>query len=201
MEDSGQMNIYENDIDLYLHQFMEDQKINDLRAAPQTIWTACLIYIQKHVFPDRKALKQKKNIYTQNTSIPTNCKSYDYELLHDIADYYIYLCNLYDKECSLYGFSKLLNIEYQLLLEWGNNYMNSNRLSTLSLDLYKKLTDSREQSLVAKLVSLKHPTSLAILLNHDYNYNLPGVSKEPAKKILKLDDLPQLGQVKDLIDD
>ena len=79
-------------------------------------------------------------------------------------------------------------------MEWGNNYSNSNRLSTASCNIYKKLTDSREQSLVAKLVSMKHPTALAIILNKDYAYNLPGVSKEQSKTgALSAAELPKLG--------
>lgn len=191
--------LYENDIDLYLHEFQKEQDIEDLRAVPQTIWNACLMYIQRHAFSDRSNLKQKNNIYTANTIAPTNCNSYNYELLNDICDYYIYITALYDKECSIYGFSKLVNIPYSIIQEWGNNYKESNRLSTLSSDIYKKLTNEREQSLVAKLVSMKHPTAMAIILNKEYNYNLPGVSKEQANKgALTAAELPQLGQSKPL---
>lgn len=191
--------IFENDIDLYLHQFQEEQGIEDLRAVPQTIWNACLMYIQRHAFSDRDNLKQKHNIYTDNTITPTNCNSYNYELLNSICDYYIYITALYDKECSIYGFSKLVNIPYTLIQEWGNNYKDSNRLSSSSSDIYKKLTNEREQSLVAKLVSMKHPTAMAIVLNKDYGYNLPGVSKEQAGKgALTAAELPKLGTSKPL---
>lgn len=187
--------VFENDIDLYLHQFQDEQEIEDLRTVPQTVWNACLMYIQRHVFTDRNNLKQKNNIYTDNTLMATNCNSYDYDLLNNICDYYIYITALYDKECSIYGFSKLLNIPYQLIQEWGNNYNNSNRLSTKSCDIYKKLTNEREQSLVAKLVSMKHPTAMAIVLNKDYGYNLPGVSRESDKQktALTAAELPKLG--------
>lgn len=183
--------VFENDIDLYLHMFQEEQNIEDLRAVAQNVWNACLIYIQRHVFTDRNNLKQKNNIYTENTIAPTNCNSYDYELLSSICDYYIYITALYDKECSIYGFSKLINIPYSLIQEWGNNYKDSNRLSSLSSDIYKKLTNEREQSLVAKLVSMKHPTAMAIILNKDYGYNLPGVSRENSngKQQLSLEDI------------
>ena len=190
--------VFENDIDLYLHQFQDEQDIEDLKAVPQTIWNACLMYIQRHVFTNRDMLKQKNNIYTDNTITPTNCNSYDYNLLNDICDYYIYITALYDKECSIYGFSKLVNIPYQLIQEWGNNYSNSNRLSTKSCDIYKKLTSEREQSLVAKLVSMKHPTAMAIILNKEYNYNLPGVSRENAKQSLTAAELPKLGTIEPL---
>lgn len=185
--------VFENDIDLYLHQFQAEQGIEDLKAVPQTIWNACLMYIQRHVFTNRDMLKQRNNIYTDNTLMATNCNSYNYDLLDSICDYYIYITALYDKECSIYGFSKLVNIPYQLIQEWGNNYSNSNRLSTKSCDIYKKLTSEREQSLVAKLVSMKHPTAMAIILNKEYNYNLPGVSRENVKQSLTAAELPKLG--------
>lgn len=190
----GIIDVYENDIDLYMHQFAEENGYDDISSMPQNTWTACMIYIQRHVFPDRKALKEKNNIFVQSTGVQTNCNCYDYKLLNDICDYYIYVCNIYDKECSIYGFSKLVNIDYTIILDWGNNYKNSNRLSTLSADIYKKLVSSREQSLVGKLVSMKHPTAMAIVLNKDYNYNLPGVSRETAnKRALSAAELPKLG--------
>ena len=190
--------VFENDIDLYLHQFQDEQDIEDLKAVPQTIWNACLMYIQRHVFTNRDMLKQRNNIYTDNTLMATNCNSYNYDLLDSICDYYIYITALYDKECSIYGFSKLVNIPYQLIQEWGNNYSNSNRLSTKSCDIYKKLTSEREQSLVAKLVSMKHPTAMAIILNKEYNYNLPGVSRENTKQSLTAAELPKLGAIEPL---
>ena len=190
--------VFENDIDLYLHQFQDGQGIEDLKAVPQTIWNACLMYIQRHVFTNRDMLKQKNNIYTDNTITPTNCNSYDYNLLNDICDYYIYITALYDKECSIYGYSKLVNIPYQTIMEWGNNYNNRDRLSTSSGDIYKKLTSEREQSLVAKLVSMKHPTAMAIILNKEYNYNLPGVSRESVKQSLTAAELPKLGAIEPL---
>ena len=194
-DDQKLIDIFENDIDLYLHQFQEEQSIEDLRQVPQSVWNACLMYIQRHVFNNKDELKQHRNIYTDKTITATNCNAYDYDLLNTISDYYIYICGLYDKECSIYGFSKLVNIPYSLILEWGNNYKESNRLSSSSSNLYKKLTDEREQSLVAKLVSMKHPTAMAIILNKDYGYNLPGVSKEQANKhALSASELPKLGQ-------
>ena len=183
--------VFENKIDAFLHQFMTEQSIEDMRTVSQAVWNACLMYIQRNVFTSRDMLKQKNNIYT-NGIIESNCNSYDYELLDSIADYYIYITALYDKECSIYGYSKLVNIPYQVIQEWGHNYNNRDRSSTRSGDIYKKLTSEREQSLVAKLVTMKHPTAMAIILNKDYGYNLPGVSKETAKQSLNANQLPRL---------
>jgi hypothetical protein len=41
---------------------------------------------------------------------------------------------------------------------------------------------------------MKHPTAMAIVLNKEYGYNLPGVSKEQTKKAALTDtELPKLG--------
>lgn len=190
---------YENEIDAFLDIFKEQQGIEDLRTCSQSVWNAALMFVQRHVFNNKSMLKEQNNIYTDNTLMNTNCNSYNYDLLNSIVDYYIYITALYDKECSIYGFSKLVNIAYQLIQEWGHNYNNSNRLSSKSCDIYKKLTDAREQSLIAKLVSMKHPTAMAIILNKDYGYNLPGVSKEMANKSpLPAAELPKLGQNNDI---
>lgn len=190
------IDVFENDIELYINMFCEEQNIQDLRSMSQSIWNACLMYVQRRAFPCRDVLKQKENIYTVNNIAPSNCNAYNYDLLDKICDYYIYITYLYDKECSINGFSKLLNIPQSLIEEWGNNYKNSNRPSSASSNIYKKLSSEREQSLVAKLVSMKHPTALAIILNKDYSYNLPGVSRETDKKqALSVEQLPKLAQL------
>ena len=190
------IDIYENDIDRYIKLFCEEQEIENLRNMSQSVWNACLMFVQRHVFPDRSVLKQKENIYTVNNITPSNCNAYNYNLLNNICDYYIYITYLYDKECSIRGFSKLVNIHYSVFEEWGNNYTDSNRPGSASLDIYKKLSSEREQSLVAKLVSMKHPTAMAIILNKDYGYNLPGVSKETDRKqALGVEQLPKLSQI------
>ena len=193
--------LFENDIDVYLHQFMKEQKIDDLKTQPQAVWNGCLRYIYRHVFKDKnKLLKQHANYDLDNNYISTNCNMYNYDLLLDIVDYYIYdMCMVYNKEVSILGFVTLTGIDESIIYDWGNNV---NKLSSSSSKIYQKLTAMREESLSNKLADGKqNPVGVLAILNRHYQWNLPGVSKEPAKKSLKLDDLPQLGQVKDLIDD
>jgi hypothetical protein len=41
---------------------------------------------------------------------------------------------------------------------------------------------------------MKHPTAMSMILNKDYNYNLPGVSRENAKAgVLTAAELRKLG--------
>lgn len=190
--------VFENDIALYLKIFCEEQGIEDMRQASQSVWNAALMYIKRHVFNDKSILKMSaplkgysnNNIYLNNS----NCNSYDIDKVDGICNYYIYICYMYEKEISIMGFSKLTGINQDTIHDWGNEV---NKLSTTGCEIYKKLTAEREESLGAKLVSLKHPTAIAILLNKHFGYNLPGVSKEQTnKRALSAAELPRLGETK-----
>jgi hypothetical protein len=187
--------VFENDIDLYLHQFQYEQEIGDLRAVPQAVWNACLMYIQRHVFSDKSVLKQHNNIYKDNTIAPTNCNSYNYEIVNNILDYYIYICNTYNKEISIMGFSKLTGIDNDTIIQWGND--NNNRLSTTSLIIYKKLMQEREESLSNKLADGKqNPVGVIAMLNRHYGWSSPYTSdaNRKGKAALGNAELPKLGE-------
>ena len=183
--------IFENDIDLYLHQFQDEQGIEDLRAIPQSVWNACLMYIQRHVFSDRDILKERNNIYNNNGIMDSNYNMYNYDLLLNILDYYIYICGLYNKEVSSIGFSKLTGITNEIISMWGSS---NNKLSTKSFEVYKKLSEAREESLSNKLADGKqNPVGVLAILNRHYQWNLPGVSRENTKQSLTAAELPKLG--------
>lgn len=174
--------IFENDIDLYLHQFQEEQGIKDMRAISQSVWNGCLMYIRRHVFPHTDLLKSHNNINNNNSIMDSNYNSYDYELIDSICDYYIYICTVYDKEISIIGFSNLMGINNTIIHEWGNNYKGTNRLSPTSSEIYKKLIMFREESLSNKLATgNKNPVGILAILNRHYQWNLPGVSKEQTR--------------------
>lgn len=191
------LEVFDNDIDLYLKMFCEEYNIPDLRKEPQSVWNACLMYIQKHVFSDRDKLKDKTQIDVVNGCMSSTYNRYNYRLLNNICDYYIYLCGLYNKEISINGFSKLTKINIGIIEEWGYNYSGSNRLSTESNDIYKKLMKEREESLSNKLADGKqNPVGVIAILNKHYGWNMPGVSREAAKpQALPASELPKLGDI------
>ena len=185
---------FENDIDLYLHQFQEEQNIDDLRSVPQSVWNACLTYIQRHVFGNKDLLKQSNNIYNNNNIMDSNYNMYNYDLLYVILEYYIYLCNMYNKEISSMGFSKLVGITNEIIAMWGND-SNKSKLSSKRFKIYKKLNQEREESLSNKLADGKqNPVGVLAILNRHYAWNMPGVSREQAnKQQIGASGLKQLG--------
>lgn len=183
--------VFENNIEYFLKEFAEKQNIKDLRQVPQSVWNAALMYVQKRVFSNRDILKAD-NVDNPNGLMSSNYNMYNYDLLYNILEYYIYLCNMYSKEVSSMGYSKLLGISNEIISMWGND---NNKLSSRSFEIYKKLTQEREESLSNKLADGKqNPVGILAILNRHYSWNLPGVSKENAKQgALSAAELPKLG--------
>lgn len=187
--------VFESDIDLYLKLFCEEQSIDDLKAESQSVWNAALMYVKRHVFNTSDILKSNNNIINNNSIMDSNYNQYNYDLVNNICDYYIYLCMMYDKEVSAIGFSLLTGIDRYTIATWRDG---QNKLSTKSLDIGKKIYDYREESLSNKLVTGKqNPVGVLGVLNRHYAWNLPGVSKErTSERALTAAELPKLGEVK-----
>lgn len=192
-EQEQEIEIFENDIDAYLTMFCEEcnPPIEDMGKERQGKWNAALIYIQRHVFPDKSILKLNSpldgyvnnncdsgSVYSLNNS---NCNAYDINKVNKICDYYIYLCYKYDKEISITGFCKLTGINPDTIHDWGNEI---NKLSTSGCDIYKKLSSEREESLTAKLVSNSNPVAIIAILNKHFGYNMPGVREQKQEQRL-----------------
>lgn len=186
--------VFQNDIELYLSQFREEHNIEDMAKEPQSRWNAALMYINKYVFSDKSILKLNKNINKNNTNciMDSNFFMYDYDKLEYILYIYYYLCAVYDKECSIMGYSLLTGINYDTLMDWG---ADERKLSTKGFDIVQKLRIFREESLSNKLATgNKNPVGILAILNRHFAWNLPGVSRESTAKVIKTaSELPQLG--------
>ena len=185
--------VFENDIQLYLTMFCEENDIESMKNESQSVWNSCLRYIYKHVFKGTDKLKHKDIILHDNTYVPSNYNMYDYNIVLDIVDIYIHdMCMKYNKEVSIIGFSVLTGIDESIIYDWGNNV---NKLSNTSSKIYQKLRAYREESLSNKLVDGKqNPVGVLGVLNRHYQWNMPGVSRETSKKqTLTAADLPRLG--------
>lgn len=187
--DQGELiEVFENDLDKYLHLFCSENDIDDMKKESQAVWNSCLRYIYKNVFKGKDLLKDKKLYNINNNSIMnTNYNSYDYDIVLDLLYIYVYdMCLKYDKEVSILGFSTLSGINDATIMEWRHN-----KSSTKSFEIYKKLNQYREESLSNKLATgNKNPVGILAILNRHYQWNLPGVSKETANKnSLSLEDM------------
>ena len=123
------IDIFENDIQLYLSMFCEENGIDDMKKESQSVWNGALRYIRRHVFNNKDVLKSKDNINIYNNNIPSTFNAYNYDTVNYICDIYIDLCFINDKEVCIIGFSNLTGIDNETINVWGNN---DNKLSSLS---------------------------------------------------------------------
>ena len=49
---SSNIDVYKNDIDMYMHLWMEERNIDDMCKVSQNRWYNCCKYIYEHVFKD-----------------------------------------------------------------------------------------------------------------------------------------------------
>lgn len=188
------MEVFENDIEYYLEEFREKQNIDDFRSVPQSVWNGALRYVCRYVFKGNNLLKQRNNTAVDNNIIPSNFNAYNYDTVNDVVDYYIYLCQVYNKEISIIGFSNLTGIDTDTINDWGNN---STRLSTSSCAIYKKLIAMREESLSNKLADGKqNPVGVIAMLNRHYGWASPYTTDSRKQQVaLTAADLPKLGKM------
>ena len=187
------MEVFENDIQLYLQMFCDEQRIEDLRIVPQSVWNGALMYVYRNVFKGNNTLKSNNNYSVDGNSIISNFNMYNYDIVNQVLDYYIYLCSVYNKEISIVGFSKLTGIDTDTINEWGNN---NNKLSQSSSVIYKKLNQMREESLSNKLADgRQNPVGVIAMLNRHYGWASPYTADSSRQKqSLSASELPKLGQ-------
>ena len=186
--------IYDSEIEACLDSFCAEKGITNISKESQSIWNAALMYIKKIVFPDVKQLKSN-TLFKNGIGAMSNCNAYNYELVDHICDIYIYLSLMNDKEVSINGFSYLTGISRDTIEEWGHN---NKKLSNKAFPIYKKLVDTRLESLSGKLVTGKqNPVGVIAILNHFYGWNSPyAPDANRHRTALSAAELPRLNEVK-----
>lgn len=146
--------ITENDIQEIINSYCDDLKIKspaDLKA--QQFSGLCHI-IGLTLFPNRKQLKQRENIYNNNTC---NCNAYDMDILNSMLDYYVILCQKYNKIVQYTDYCYLCNIPYDVVNMYIYNIHNNskalegNDFNNINLRVGKRLEELAKQSYFNRL--------------------------------------------------
>ena len=181
--------VYETEIDMYIKLFCEENNISCINDISQSVYNAMLRYVYKHCFRGTDKLKSKR-LYATSDRIKSNYNAYDIDICDSICDHYIYLCQLYDKEISIVGYSNLTGIDNETVLVWGSG--DRKTLSSKSIGIYQKLVSGRENSLSDKLSSGKgNPVGILAILNHCYNWAGVGNMEERKPQQISLSDVRQ----------
>lgn len=155
------IDVYEDDISMYLDQYIHERNIQDMSKETQNKWNAALIYINKYLFkPNRDRLLVESRL----------SNAYNIDLISSICDIYINLCYEYDKEVSIMGFSKLTGIDTDTIQSWGHCEY---QVTASASAIYKKLSSNNEESLSAMLISGKrNPVGILGALNRRHGWNM-----------------------------
>lgn len=176
------VDVFKDDIDMYINLWMEERNIEDLCKISQNRWYNCCKYIYEHVFKvNPKYLKDDNNINN----------AYDTDKVNEVLDIYIDLCNDYEKVVNIVGFTFFTGIHRDTL----NGWVNGVQLGSSGSDICKKLDEMREESLVGLQVSGKgNPMNYMPSLNKYCGFNMPGVRDQGSRaRALTASELPQLG--------
>lgn len=178
--------VFENAVSEYLQEYIDTHNIEDMHREPQSRWNAALLYINKYYF----------KLHPEVLTTPgTVSNSYNLDAVNSVCDIYINLCYEYDKEISILGFSKLTGINQDTFYDWGNQ---SSRPGSSACEIYKKLSQEREESLSNMLISGKrNPVGLLGALNRHYGWNMGqprGATGEQKQSIEQIQERYKLEQ-------
>lgn len=179
----------ENRIGELLEEFKGVAGIEDYKKASQNEWYAASMFINKKLFKNTDILRDKTMRYNGCTN--TTCNKYNYDLLNDILDIYIYYSNMYYKVVNITGYSYLVGIDRNVMYQWGWNA----KATPAAVEIHKKLIETSESTAAGKVLSGDgNKVGALAYLNRYHSWNLPGVSRETVNNnSLSAKDLPRLG--------
>ena len=168
-EVNNTVDVFKDDIDLYINLWMEERSIDDMCKVSQNRWYNCCKYVYENVFNN----------------------AYDTDQVNEVLDIYIDLCKDYEKVVNIVGFTFFTGIHRDTL----NGWVNGVRLGSSGSDICKKIDEMREESLVGLQVSGKgNPMCYMPSLNKYCGFNMPGVRDQGSRtRALTAEELPQLG--------
>ena len=178
-EVNNTVDVFKDDIDMYINLWMDDRNITDMCKVSQNRWYNCCQYVCEHVFKVNPVYLMQDNALNY----------YDSKKVNDILDLYVNLCNDYEKVINIVGFTFFTGIHRDTLNDWSHKALSSEHS-----DICKKIDEMREESLVGLQTSGKNnPMCYMPSLNKYCGFNMPGVRDQTsARRVATAAELPRL---------
>lgn len=194
--------IYENDIEEAIAAACEEFQIEDLKKEGQQRWKAVCMYVGHHCFPVPGMLKQKE-LENNNSCANTTNNTYNFDLINQLFEYYLYISGIYNKIPSYIAFAHFINIPADTIQEWTVIDVTGDRkVSKTGHKLAKRLKNYREDALKDKALDNGNVMGVFQVGRLEHGWDMPGVRNEDGqRRILTVDDLPKLGQNTSMLTD
>lgn len=108
---NNRVEIYADDIDLYLREYCESRHIEDDKKITSSMWAAALMYINQHIFKGKDLLRHKNTF---------NNEPYDLDKVLALLGKYIFLCSDHNQRVCVDHFCLLSGIDRATIYSWGS---------------------------------------------------------------------------------
>ena len=176
--------VYKNSIEECIYIFFDGLTDDEIRQVSMSQWNSCLINIYNTLF------KHQKESKTDNKR--TILDIYNKDLVMYLFDIYSYYCMYFNREISLFGYILLTGFSRSDFI----NIYYSDSARCKDLDFRENMREYRHESLKSLLLQGgKTQFGATVILNHDYDYNLPGSNRDVVERrqLNKSDIAEQLG--------
>lgn len=149
-------------------QYMEDFATArgwNLEELPQIQFNAVCQAVGAHFFGDMTAQLYKNN---------RKAEGLDYNKVIYVYNLYVAICNLYNKIPSIVSLSYFLNIDSECLYNCIYQGTPGGGASSGALEIVKKLSKSREASLLDRALDKGGAVGVAIVGNYQYKWDKGG---------------------------
>ena len=183
----NQIDVFEDDIDVYLQEYIDSREIQDPRKITSSMWAAAMMFINAHVFKNRDILRQT-HTYNNNP--------YDLDKVLRLLDKYIFLCNDHNQRICVEHFCLLSGITKATISYWTNDLRRSGDKKAKQI-----VTKLMEHSLMAAddlMVSKTGVNSIAYANNIRDRYSTFMEKQKDSKAIDMADVAEQLGITRQL---
>lgn len=185
--DFGTFQLYREDFERAIDRACRELQIEDLKSEGQRPWKAVCKRVGEIIFNDNSILKDKQLF--DNTCMLTNYNRYNYNILNNICDEYVYFSDVYNKLCSTIAFSNWCNIDNSTVDNWRLNKESS----PISFEIWKKLQGIRKDCIKDRAYDNKSPVGAMFVGNNEFGMNQPGIGYEATQaRALSASELPQL---------
>lgn len=173
--------------------------LNSLTDATQTQFSACCDKIRESIINPNKRYLTKSDKYSRigDTGIVSNHNIYDVDKLERIYNIYLSFASKYDKVPTMNSFCRLCGVDYNTFWNWVNYINNGSEVSRRRLDFVKTIRNGFESGIREQLLTgRRNAVGLLGVANHDFGWNLPGVSVERSQPMtLSASELPRLDRL------